>query len=491
MINSYINGLVAYAVEKGLIDEVDSIYAINRVLALLKLDDYKEEKALTLPLHELLNGITDFAVEKGLINDSITERDIFDTEVMAVFTDRPSNLIKKYNDLYEKDPILATDWYYDFSCNTNYIRRDRIAKDVKWKTDTEYGTLDITINLSKPEKDPKAIAAMRNAKVSQYPACQLCKENEGYLGRLNHPARGNHRIIPLHMEGEDFYLQYSPYVYYNEHCIVFNKIHKPMIIDKPTLRKLLSFVDYLPHYFVGSNADLPIVGGSILAHEHFQGGHYHFAMEDAKPIYEFSVEGYPNSKLAIVKWPLSVIRVYSSDKDEAANLGEHILNTWIDYSDPEVSIYAYTDGVRHNTITPIVRKKNGLYEMDLVLRNNLTTEEYPLGLFHPHPEYHNIKKENIGLIEVMGLAILPARLKKEIQMVEEVLLGNAEITEETEKHAQWIESLKKNYTFTKENVDSIVKEEIGKTFGKILENAGVYKMTDEGIEHFIKFTKSL
>lgn len=491
MVYSYIKGLVNYAVKMNLIGDEDRVYTTNRVLALLKLDEYKDEYASSLELHELLKGITDYAVEKGLLNDSITERDIFDTELMAIFTDRPSNIIKKYNALYEKDKLEATNWYYNFSVATNYIRKDRIAKDVKWKTDTEYGKLDITINLSKPEKDPKAIAAMKNQKVSAYPACQLCKENEGYLGRLNHPARGNHRIIPLHMEGEDFYLQYSPYVYYNEHCIVFNKIHKPMIIDKPVMRKLLSFVDYLPHYFVGSNADLPIVGGSILAHEHFQGGHYHFAMEDAESIYDFKVEGYDNCRLSIVKWPLSVIRLHSTNKDEAANLAEHILNTWINYSDEEVSIYAYTDGVRHNTITPIVRKKNGEYEMDLVLRNNLTTEEYPLGLFHPHQEYHHIKKENIGLIEVMGLAVLPARLKNEIQEVEEILLGNATISEATEKHSDWINELKQKYTFTKENVDSIVKEEIGKTYAKILENAGVFKMTEEGIAHFKKFTESL
>ena len=491
MVYSYIKGLVNYAVKMNLIGDEDRVYTTNRVLALLKLDEYKDEYASSLELHELLKGITDYAVEKGLLNDSITERDIFDTELMAIFTDRPSNIIKKYNALYEKDKLEATNWYYNFSVATNYIRKDRIAKDVKWKTDTEYGKLDITINLSKPEKDPKAIAAMKNQKVSAYPACQLCKENEGYLGRLNHPARGNHRIIPLHMEGEDFYLQYSPYVYYNEHCIVFNKIHKPMIIDKPVMRKLLSFVDYLPHYFVGSNADLPIVGGSILAHEHFQGGHYHFAMEGAESIYDFKVEGYDNCRLSIVKWPLSVIRLHSTNKDEAANLAEHILNTWINYSDEEVSIYAYTDGVRHNTITPIVRKKNGEYEMDLVLRNNLTTEEYPLGLFHPHQEYHHIKKENIGLIEVMGLAVLPARLKNEIQEVEEILLGNATISEATEKHSDWINELKQKYTFTKENVDSIVKEEIGKTYAKILENAGVFKMTEEGIAHFKKFTESL
>ena len=491
MIYSYIKGLVNYAVKMNLIGDEDRVYTTNRVLALLKHDEYKDEYASSLELHELLKGITDYAVEKGLLNDSITERDIFDTELMAIFTDRPSNIIKKYKALYEKDKLEATNWYYNFSVATNYIRKDRIAKDVKWKTDTEYGKLDITINLSKPEKDPKAIAAMKNQKVSAYPACQLCKENEGYLGRLNHPARGNHRIIPLHMEGEDFYLQYSPYVYYNEHCIVFNKIHKPMIIDKPVMRKLLSFVDYLPHYFVGSNADLPIVGGSILAHEHFQGGHYHFAMEDAESIYDFKVEGYDNCRLSIVKWPLSVIRLHSTNKDEAANLAEHILNTWINYSDEEVSIYAYTDGVRHNTITPIVRKKNGEYEMDLVLRNNLTTEEYPLGLFHPHQEYHHIKKENIGLIEVMGLAVLPARLKNEIQEVEEILLGNATISEATEKHSDWINELKQKYTFTKENVDSIVKEEIGKTYAKILENAGVFKMTEEGIAHFKKFTESL
>lgn len=491
MVYSYIKGLVNYAVNKNLIEKDDEVYATNRVLALLKLDDYVDEIAEELELHELLKGITDYAVSKNLINDSITERDIFDTELMAIFTDRPSNIIKKYNAIYAKDKLLATNWYYDFSVATNYIRKDRIQKDVKWKTDTEYGKLDITINLSKPEKDPKAIAAMKNQKASSYPMCQLCKENEGYLGRLNHPARGNHRIIPLHMEGEDFYLQYSPYVYYNEHCIVFNKVHKPMIIDKPTMRKLLSFVDYLPHYFVGSNADLPIVGGSILAHEHFQGGHYHFAMEDAKSIYDFKVDGFPNCSLSIVKWPLSVIRVHSNNKDEIANLAEHILNTWIDYSDEEVSIYAYTDGVRHNTITPIVRKKDGLYEMDLVLRNNLTTEEYPLGLFHPHQEYHHIKKENIGLIEVMGLAVLPARLKNEMAEVKEILLGRAKISEATEKHEAWIKELQAKYQFNEENVDSIVKEEIGKTYAKILENAGVYKMTEEGINHFKKFTKAL
>ena len=491
MIFSYIKGLVNYAINKNLIQEEDRVYVTNRILALLKLDDYKEKDASNLELHELLKELCDYAVSKNIINDSITERDIFDTELMSVFVDRPSNIIKKYNELYSKDKVSATNWYYDFSVATNYIRKDRIEKDVKWKTDTEYGKLDITINLSKPEKDPKAIAAMKNAKVEAYPLCQLCKENEGYLGRLNHPARGNHRIIPLHMEGEDFYLQYSPYVYYNEHCIVFNKEHKPMVIDKPTMRKLLSFVDYLPHYFIGSNADLPIVGGSILAHEHFQGGNYHFAMEDAKSIYDFKVKGYPRCNCRIVKWPLSVIRVNSDSKDEIANLAEHILNTWINYSDEEVSIYAYTDGIRHNTITPIVRKRNGLYEMDLVLRNNLTTEEYPLGLFHPHKEYHHIKKENIGLIEVMGLAVLPARLKKEMAEVKEILLGKKEISDETLKHEEWINELKSKYEFTEENVSNILKEEIGKTYAKILENAGVYKMTDEGISHFKKFTKSL
>ena len=491
MIYSYIKGLVNYAISKNLILESDTVYATNRVLALLKLDDYKDEEASNLELHELLNEITNYAISKNLLNDSITERDIFDTELMSIFVDRPSNIIEKYNKLYLKDKVEATNWYYDFSVATNYIRKDRIKKDVKWKTSTEYGELDITINLSKPEKDPKAIAAMKNAKVEAYPSCQLCKENEGYMGRLNHPARANHRIIPLHMEGEDFFLQYSPYVYYNEHCIVFNKVHKPMIIDKPTMRKLLSFVDYLPHYFIGSNADLPIVGGSILAHEHFQGGHYHFAMEDAKSIYDFKVKGYPRCSCSIVKWPLSVIRVNSDSKDEIANLAEHILNTWINYSDEEVSIYAYTNGTRHNTITPIVRKRNGLYEMDLVLRNNLTTDEYPLGLFHPHKEYHHIKKENIGLIEVMGLAVLPARLKNEMAEVKEILLGKKEISEATEKHRDWINELKSKYTFTEENVSSIVKEEIGKTYAKILENAGVYKMTSEGIEHFKKFTESL
>jgi len=490
MLYSYIEALLDYAVESKLIEESDRIFSQNKVIELLRIDEFVESESAQADLPEILKYIDDYAVEKNLIGDSITERDIFDTKLMALFVDRPSNVERKFKELALNDKKAATDYFYDLSCKSNYIRTDRIKRDMKWKTETKYGTLDITINLSKPEKDPKAIAALKNAKSSSYPKCLLCKENQGYEGRLNHPARGNIRLIPLVLNGDNFFMQYSPYVYYNEHCILLNSEHKPMVIDKPTMGKLLDFVDFLPHYFIGSNADLPIVGGSILAHEHFQGGNYRFAMNDAKEIYKFKVKGY-DVDCSILYWPLSVIRLHGTDKKVVVDLADHILQSWIDYSDEEVSIYAYTDGERHNTITPIVRKNGDVYEMDLVLRNNYAPSEYPLGLFHPHQEYHHIKKENIGLIEVMGLAVLPARLKTELSMVCDYMLNKIEMNETLEKHKAWMDEMATKYTFTPDNAMDIVKSEVGKIFAGVLEDAGVYKQTEEGILHFKKFVNSL
>lgn len=497
-IDAAVRKLICYGLENNLITADDRIYAANSMIHVLKRDEYDppEEIYTDIDLEAVLKEITDYAVENGLIEDSIVYRDLFDTEIMGCLTPRPSEVIAKFRQIYrEKSPVDATDFYYKFSCDTDYIRRYRIAKDVKWTSETEYGTLDITINLSKPEKDPKAIAAALNAKQSAYPKCQLCEENVGYAGRVNHPARENHRIIPIKINDERWALQYSPYVYYNEHCIVFNCNHTPMKIDRSAFSKLFDFVEQFPHYFIGSNADLPIVGGSILTHEHFQGGHYTFAMEKAPVEEYFTIKGFEDVKAGRVKWPMSVIRLSCSDYDRLVDLGDKILTAWRAYTDKDAFIFAETDGVPHNTITPIARKRGNDYELDLVLRNNITTDECPLGVYHPHAELHHIKKENIGLIEVMGLAVLPARLKNEMEKLAEVLVkqGVDAVRKDPllEKHADWAEGFMSKREVTAENVNEVIRDEIGKVFAKVLEHAGVYKRDPEGMAAFGRFVDSL
>ena len=489
-IETYIDSLVSYAMNKGLALPEDHMVLTNRLLEILHMDDYApSDEPQTEELEEILAGLLDYACEKGLCEDNVVARDLFDTKLMGALTPMPREVIAIFKALYEKSPEAATDWYYQFSCDTDYIRRYRIAKDMRWKYDSDYGTIDITINLSKPEKDPKAIAAAKLAPQSGYPKCLLCTENEGYAGRMNHPARQNHRVIPLTIAGGDWRLQYSPYVYYNEHCIVFNSQHIPMKIDKAAFRKLLDFVTIFPHYFVGSNADLPIVGGSILSHEHFQGGHYTFAMETAPVEKEISFAGYEDVQAGIVKWPMSVIRVRGKDAERLADLADKILTCWRGYSDPAAMIWAETDGEPHNTITPIARRRGQDYELDLVLRNNLTTQEHPLGLYHPHGDKHHIKKENIGLIEVMGLAVLPSRLKGELTALAEAIVAGKDIAadEVLGKHAAWVAELKTRHSFTAENAMDIVLQETGRVFAEVLEDAGVYKCTAEGREAFLRF----
>ena len=440
-----------------------------------------------------MKDLLDWAVENGRIEDDTTSRDLFDTELMGRLTPRPSQVIRAFRTRYEESPEAATDWYYQFSQDTDYILRYRIAKDVKWVAPTPYGDLDITINFSKPEKDPRAIAAAKTAPQGGYPKCQLCRENEGYAGRMNHPARQNHRIIPITIDGKDWFFQYSPYVYYNEHCIVFNGAHVPMKIDRSAFRKLLDFVKQFPHYFVGSNANLPIVGGSILSHDHFQGGRYTFAMEKAPVEKAVSFPGFEDIECGIVKWPMSVIRLRSADDDRLVDLAEKILTTWRGYTDEAAFIFAETDGEPHNTITPIARMRDGKFELDLVLRDNITTEEYPLGVYHPHQELHHIKKENIGLIEVMGLAVQPSRLKGELADLADAFVEGRDIRadEALEKHNHWAEELKTRYTFTKENAMDILQKEVGVVFATVLEHAGVYKCTDEGRTAFLRFINSM
>ena len=462
----------------------------NRLLDILRRDDYEpSDEPQSEDLEEILSGILDYAVEQGLCEDNITARDIFDTRIMGAVTPMPREVVRTFEEKYAVSPAEATDWYYQFSCDTDYIRRYRIAKDMRWKFASDYGEMDITINLSKPEKDPKAIAAAKNAPQTAYPKCQLCRENEGYAGRMNHPARANHRIIPITVCGEDWCLQYSPYVYYNEHCIVFNSKHVPMKIDRSAFEKLLDFVKAFPHYFVGSNADLPIVGGSILSHEHFQGGHYRFAMESAGLETEITFRGYEDIHAGIVKWPMSVIRLDGKDPVRLAQLADKILICWRGYSDEAVGVVSFSDGEPHNTITPIARRRGELYELDLVLRCNITTPEHPLGVFHPHADKHHIKKENIGLIEVMGLAVLPSRLKQELTDLASAIVSGADIAADPVlgKHAPWVEALKKQYTFTAENALDIILKETGKVFTEVLEDAGVYKNTPEGRAAFLKF----
>ena len=495
MIDKSIKKLVCYGLEKGLFSERDRIYVTNRILEILNLDEYDcDEEFTEVNLEETLKELLDFAVEKGLIEDSIVHRDLFDTKLMGAMMPRPSEVTDRFNELYKDSPKSATDYFYKLSCDSDYIRRYRVEKDIKWVTDTEYGGLDITINLSKPEKDPKAIAAAKNAPQAGYPKCMLCRECEGYAGRLNYPARQNHRVIPVKINNSDWCFQYSPYVYYNEHCILFNAKHTPMAINRDTFKKLLDFVKQFPHYFVGSNADLPIVGGSILSHDHFQGGNYTFAMAKAEVKYPLTFEGFNDVEAGILKWPMSVIRLSCPDSDRLIELADKILKAWRGYTDESAFIFAETDGEPHNTITPIARKKGESFELDLVLRNNITTKEHPLGVYHPHKELHHIKKENIGLIEVMGLAVLPARLKNEIALLEDAMLENKDIKndEVLSKHYDWAEEIKAKYSnITKENIDKIIKDEIGLVFAKVLEHAGVYKRTPEGISAFKKFAESV
>lgn len=493
MMDREIQALVTYALDTGLIEPCERMWAVNTLLEALGLDSYTEPETPAerpVELTAVLTALMDDAHARGVLKeDSVVYRDLFDTMLMGRLTPRPAQVTDKFRALYAQSPETATNWYYQFSQDTNYIRRDRIAKDVKWLSPTEYGELDITINLSKPEKDPKAIAAARNLPVSAYPRCLLCAENEGYAGRVNHPARGNHRIIPITINGSPWFLQYSPYVYYNEHCICLNSEHVPMKIDRACFAKLLDFVGQFPHYFVGSNADLPIVGGSILAHDHFQGGHYTFAMAKAPVETPFTFPGYEDVKAGIVKWPMSVVRLTAADPERLIDLADKILLSWRGYTDETVFIFAETDGEPHNTITPIARRRGEDYELDLVLRNNITTAEHPLGVYHPHAELHHIKKENIGLIEVMGLAVLPARLKEELSAVANALVSGADLRadERTAKHADWAEGFRGKYTITADNALDIVEKETGLVFARVLEHAGVYKRTQEGKSAFLRF----
>ena len=496
MIDNAISRLAAYALQTGLIQENEYTWAVNTILDTLKLDSYTDpgQDWGELELAPILEELLDDAYARGVLTEnSVVYRDLFDSELMGRLTPRPAQVIEKFQNLYHDDPKAATDWYYKFSQDTNYIRRDRIARDMQWKAPTEYGDLDITINLSKPEKDPKAIAAAKNLPASAYPRCQLCAENEGYAGRVNHPARQNHRIVPITINGSPWFLQYSPYVYYNEHCICLNSEHVPMKIDRACFAKLLDFVRQFPHYFVGSNADLPIVGGSILAHDHFQGGHYTFAMEEAPVETPFTFPGFEDVETGIVKWPMSVVRISSENSDRLIDLADKILLAWRGYTDERAFIFAETDGEPHNTITPIARRRGDKYELDLVLRNNITTQENPLGVYHPHAELHHIKKENIGLIEVMGLAVLPARLKEELAAVADCLASGGDLrgNELTAKHADWAEDFAKNYAITKDNALDIVQKETGLVFAQVLEHAGVYKRTPEGKAAFLRFLNSL
>ena len=493
-INSAISALVDYSIEHKLIESCDEAYAVNSLLSVLRLSEFQREEYEKVSLDKILDFICDFAYEKGLIeNNSVVYRDLFDTKVMGVFTARPSEVISKFYKLYETSPEDATDYFYALSCDSNYIRRDRIMRDLKWKVASEYGEIDITVNLSKPEKDPKAIAAAKLLPQSGYPKCALCHENEGFEGSVSKAPRQNLRQIPFDMAGTPWLLQYSPYVYYNEHCIALSAAHTPMKIDRSSFAKLLGFVKCFPHYFIGSNADLPIVGGSILSHDHMQGGKYSFAMEKAPISEEISFEGFSDIKAGIVKWPMSVIRLTGKDTERMVELADKILIAWRAYSDESAFIFANTDGEPHNTITPIARRRGELYELDLVLRNNITTEENPLGVFHPHAEHHNIKKENIGLIEVMGLAVLPARLKAEIAIMKDAILAGKDFAavEGIEKHADWFRAFSGNYSFTEANTEDIIKAEIGNTFVRVLKDAGVFKDTPDGKAAFLRFVKAV
>lgn len=491
-----IKKLVQYGIDTGLTPECERIYTTNMLLEVFGEDNYEDTdiSGQEIVLEDILKVLLDEAVARGIIEDSIVYRDLFDTKLMNCLMPRPGQVQAEFAKRYAVCPTEATDYYYKLSQDSDYIRRYRVKKDRKWTVDSPYGVIDITINLSKPEKDPKAIAAAKLAKVSSYPKCLLCVENEGYAGRVNHPARQNHRIMPITVNDSAWGFQYSPYVYYNEHCIVFNGEHTPMKIEKATFIKLFDFVKLFPHYFLGSNADLPIVGGSILSHDHFQGGHYTFAMAKAPMEETFEIKGFEDAEVGIVKWPLSVLRLRGKDSDRLIELGAHILDAWRGYTDADAFVFAETDGEPHNTITPIARKVGDTYELDLALRNNITTEEHPLGVYHPHAQWHNIKKENIGLIEVMGLAVLPARLKEEMEILADYLVNDKDISsnDKIEKHAFWVETFRGNYeAFTEENVMSILEKEVGIVFTRVLEDAGVFKCTPEGREHFRRFIETL
>ena len=477
MLFENIKKLVEYGIQTGLTPECERIYTTNLLLEIFKEDNYEDTEidAENLELEDILKNLLDEAVSRGLIEDSVVYRDLFDTKLMNCLLPRPAQIQREFKEKYDISPEEATKYYYKLSQNSDYIRRYRVKKDMKWTVDSPYGVIDITVNLSKPEKDPKAIAAAKNAKASTYPKCQLCVENEGYAGRVNHPARENHRIMPITINDSQWGFQYSPYVYYNEHCIVFNGQHIPMKIDRAAFIKLFDFVKQFPHYFLGSNADLPIVGGSILSHDHFQGGHYTFAMAKAPIEKEVTIPGYEDVEAGIVKWPLSVLRIRHKDEQRLIDLADHVLKNWRSYTDEDAFIFAETDGEPHNTITPIARKIGDIYELDLTLRNNITTEEHPLGLYHPHAQYHNIKKENIGLIEVMGLAVLPARLKNELELLACYIVEGKDIrsNEDIVKHADWVDGFLPKYdSITKENVKDIMKEEVGNVFTHVLEDAG-------------------
>ena len=497
MLYENIRHLVDYGIRTGLTPECERIYTTNLLLDLFHEDNYEEPEAVAYgspDLETILANLLNIAVERGIIEDNVVYRDLFDTKLMNCLLPRPAQVQAAFWEKYAISPEKATDYYYKFSQDSDYIRRYRVAKDLKWKVDSPYGEIDITINLSKPEKDPKAIAAARNAAASSYPKCQLCMENEGYAGRVNHPARENHRIIPITINQSNWGFQYSPYVYYNEHCIVFNDEHVPMKIDRTAFTKLFDFIKLFPHYFLGSNADLPIVGGSILSHDHFQGGHYTFAMAKAKIELPVTIPGYEDVEAGIVKWPLSVLRIRSKDTSRLIDLAEHVLNCWRSYTDEDAFIYAETNGEPHNTITPIARKNGDTYELDLTLRNNITTDEHPLGVYHPHAQYHHIKKENIGLIEVMGLAVLPSRLKEELELLADYIVNGKDIrsNKKIEKHADWVEEFLPTYdNITEENVMEILQKEVGIVFTHVLEDAGVYKCTEQGRADFLKFIHTL
>ena len=506
MIQESIVKLVQYGLATGLVEKEDKRYTTNKILELLQMDAIDEEyvkqimesdgadQSVVGELENILGDICDYAYEHGLMEEnSVGYRDLFDTKLMNALMPRPSQVREAFWKEYKESPEKATEYFYKLSQDSNYIRRYRVCKDMKWMTTTEYGDLDITINLSKPEKDPKAIAAARTQKQSGYPKCLLCIQNEGYAGRVNHPARQNHRIIPVTINNSEWGFQYSPYVYYNEHCIVFNSQHVPMKIERATFAKLFDFVKQFPHYFVGSNADLPIVGGSILSHDHFQGGHYEFAMAKAPVEKEVVIPGFEDVKAGIVKWPMSVIRISGPDTERLIELADKILLKWRGYTDEAAFIFAETDGEPHNTITPIARKRGDMYEMDLVLRNNITTEEHPLGVYHPHAELHHIKKENIGLIEVMGLAVLPARLKQELADLKDAILAGKDLraSEELCKHADWVEEFLPKYTVTADNIEGILEKEVGLVFAEVLTDAGVYKRTPEGRRAFHRFLATL
>lgn len=498
MINMAIKKLIQYGRNTGLIEEADHYYAVNQILDVLNLCEYEEPdgELIDIDLEAVLKELLDYACGQGLLEeDSVTYRDLFDTKLMNCLMPRPSEVEKKFWELYQtQSPLAATEFYYKLAQDSDYIRAYRIKKDMRWVTPTKYGDLDITVNLSKPEKDPKAIAAAKLATQSGYPKCLLCMENEGYAGRTNHPARNNHRIIRLNMNHSQWGFQYSPYVYYNEHCIVFNGQHIPMKIERDTFVKLFDFVKQFPHYFLGSNADLPIVGGSILSHDHFQGGNYDFAMAKSKMEACYEIEGYEGVQAGIVRWPMAVLRTRSENPEALISLGTKVLDAWRNYSDEESFIFAETNGQPHNTITPIARMRDGFYELDLVLRNNITTEECPLGVYHPHQELHHIKKENIGLIEVMGLAVLPSRLKEELNLLAEYILAGKEIAsnEIIEKHASWVQEFLPNYeAVTSENIEEILKKEVGLVFERVLEDSGVYKCNEEGRDGFNRFLTSV